>query len=868
MINNIKAIKYDLFIDLDTINFTYKGEVIIKIELLNNINNNIKINYKELNIENISINEINLNYELDIKNQEIIIDISELISQNISIFDLKFIFNNIINTDLEGLYYYNNDNNELIISTQMEPIDARRVFPCFDQPDLKSKFNLTLIGPIDKVYLSNMPIITEIINNNRKIVKFEETPLMSTYLLAFVVGDIVKTQKDLIIESMTINSKIEQEKDIKLIPEINVYSLNNISENMTYAVKKSYDCIKYFEEWFGIPYILSKMDIVCIPNFASGAMENWGLILFKEEYLACPKNCLSLSKLKINEVIYHEIAHQWFGNLVSLKDWSSLWLNESFATIFAWIAVSEIDPELYSEQWFYELEVKKCLFVDGLDSTHPILVEINNNSMIYDIFDEISYTKGSCLVNYLIDYCGYENFKKSINVYLNKYKYQNTTSEDLYIIIEEYSSKKGIIKLVNDLLHQSGYPIIYCDIDNNKLILRKKKFNLIKKDTEFENYDTNFYIKVRYMNKENKIIDEYIYFDKEQIEFNLLNIKDNYVIINPDFKFFCLIKYNFKPSIKIMNYNDKIYYLDTIFIINNHNNYDNNFNDVIEISKEILFELNIDELENIDEIYCLLHIFITNIIKIYDILELSNYLVELEKFNKLINNEFNIFFKKLLINVLLKPISKYTEDLLNDLFLLLCNYLKDEQIIKLSFKIFDNLYKKTKNKDVIKSFRLNNSLFYILCKYNFKDYYEKMNNINIKTNNIFIKNSLLISSTMCQDKEILQQIVDNKFKNIKSHNFNIFLSNLSKNNTIDLIDYIIINKEKFNSLHNKLYISFLKGISHNYFTVDKINKINLLINNILKQSENSEHTIIISKIKEILKYNKNISKVLKNKFKN
>jgi hypothetical protein len=863
MNNNIKVIKYDLLIDLDTTNFTYKGEVIIKIELLNNNNNNIKINYKELNIESLNINEINFYYKLDIKNQEIIVDVSELIDKNISILDLKFVFNNVINTDLEGLYYYNN-NNELIISTQMEPIDARRVFPCFDQPDLKSKFNLTLIGPIDKIYLSNMPIITEIINNNRKIVKFDETPIMSTYLLAFVVGDIVKAQKDLIVES-----QMELYNDVKLNPEINVYSLNDISEHMTYAVKKSYNCIKYFEKWFGIPYILSKMDIVCIPNFGSGAMENWGLIMFKEEYLACPKNCLNLAKLKINEVIYHEIAHQWFGNLVSLKDWSSLWLNESFATIFAWNALSDIDPELYSEQWFYELEVKKCLFADGLDSTHSILVKIDNNAMIYDIFDEISYTKGSCLVNYLIDYCGYENFKKSINVYLNKYKYQNTTSEDLYVIIEEYSSKKDINKLINDLLHQSGYPIIYCNIENNKLILRKKKFNLIKKETEFENYDTNFYIKIRYMNTENKIIDEYIYFDREQIEYNLLNIKDDYIIINPDFKFFCLIKYNFKPNIKIMNYNDKIYYLDTIFIINNHDNHTfSNINNVIEISKEILFGINIEELKNIDEIYCLLHIFITNIIKIYDILELSNYLIELEKFNKLINNEFNLFFKRLLKIITLKPISKYTENLLDDLFIILCNYLKDEQMIKLSFKIFDKLYKKEENKDIIKSFRLNNSLFHILCKYNFKDYYKKINNINRKTNNIFIKNSSLFSLTMCRDKEILQKIVDDKFKNIKSHNFNIFLSNLSKNNTIDLINYIIVNKNKFNNLHNKLFISFLKGISHNYYTVDKINKIKLLINNILKQSENSDHTIVIFKIKEILKYNNKISKVLKNKFNN
>ena len=857
---NARPINYNLFLDIDFENLLYKGIVKIKIELLKKEITNIILNYKELIIDNVNIGDTKINFELKKENEEVNFDISEYIEKNkekkIIILEIKF--HNIINKDTSGLYI-SNDNDKKIISTQFEPTDARRVFPCFDRPDLKATFNVSIKGPYNKVFLSNMPKKEEIIdysskNNIQKIVTFLETPIMSTYLLAVVIGDLTLSESDEIsIIKMDINNLINEKK----LPKINGYSVDHICRNISYSIKKTYQSIKYFNRMFGIAYDLPKLDIVCIPNFGSGAMENWGLVTFREENISCPKGSTGLKKLNINETIYHEIAHQWFGNLVTLKDWSNLWLNESFATIFSWIALNNIDPELYTEQWFYIKEYKRCLTLDALDSTHPILVKIENNEMINDIFDEISYSKGSCLINYIIDYCGKKNFEKGIQKYLNEYKYKNTSSDDLYNILEEVSLRKGIKNLIKSLLIQKGYPIIYVKKENNKIRLNKKVFSLTKKENEFEDYKTTFYIKIRYDSlSENKIKEkkeEYLKFDKDEIEIDLENLQEESLIINPDFKFECIIRYiNIEPDILNMSYLNKIYYIDTLFLLSLSGNIELKY--VLERCEIIIKNIKIEEI-NIDEVYCLIYTIINNLEKIYDILESIDNKIRLEEYKQIISNKFNNFFEELLKTVVKKTTTQYTEDFMNNILIFLSNYICNEKYIKLSYKIFEDIYLVENKKNVINNFKLYESLFKIVTKNNCNEYYEKIENINKKTNNIYIKYASLLTISNCNDKSILNELIEKKLSEINDSDIYKLIEHIYMNKNIDILEFI---KKYGSKLKNNNNNNYLYRISHKIYKLDEIDKYLEIINS----SKLKKNKLIYKKINEILNYNKIIAKNL------
>ncbi|XP_065866554.1 aminopeptidase M1-like, partial [Euphorbia lathyris] len=326
--------------------------------------------------------------------------------------------------------------------TQFEAVDARRCFPCWDEPALKATFKVTIDVPLELTALSNMPIIDEKYDGNVKTVYFEESPLMSTYLVAVVIGLFDH------IEDTTADG-------IK----VGVYCPVGSSEKGKYALNIAVKALDLYTDYFSMPYPLPKLDMVAVPEFAGGAMENYGLIIYREIDLL-HDDLLSTAdrKQRLTIVVLHEVAHQWFGNLVTMEWWTHLWLNEGFATWISYMATDRLFPEWKIWTQFLQL-TSSGLHIDALGESHPIEVEIQHVRSVGEIFDVISYKKGSAVIRMLQGYLGDEIIQNSLVSYMKKYAWGNAKTEDLWSIISEESGVQ-VNSMMNCWTKQKGYPVI------------------------------------------------------------------------------------------------------------------------------------------------------------------------------------------------------------------------------------------------------------------------------------------------------------------------------------------------------------------------------------------------------------------------
>jgi aminopeptidase 2 len=259
----------------------------------------------------------------------------------------------------------------------------------------------------------------------RTLVSFAKSPIMSTYLVAWVVGELEY------IEDKTKEGVV-----------VRVYTLPGESSQGKFALRVGKETLSFFTEYFDIPYPLPKMDMVAIPDFGAGAMENWGLVTYRNMYLLFDDNGSSTkTKQNVAYVVGHELAHQWFGNLVTMEWWSDLWLNEGFATWVGWLAVDHLFPEWNVWVHFIMDDQQRGLSLDGLRSSHPIQVPVRNPSEISQIFDAISYSKGASVIRMLVNYLGEDTFKKGIQEYLKLHKYGNASTADLWTSLADASGK-------------------------------------------------------------------------------------------------------------------------------------------------------------------------------------------------------------------------------------------------------------------------------------------------------------------------------------------------------------------------------------------------------------------------------------------
>jgi aminopeptidase N len=331
------------------------------------------------------------------------------------------------------------------VSTQFESHYAREAFPGIDEPAAKATFDLTLLSPISETSLSNTPIASQTERDGKLVTTFETTPKMSTYLLAFVYGDLQTksaTTKDGITTSIWATKAHKP-------------------ESLDHAVDISKRALEFFNEYYGVPYPLAKSDHVAVPDFAVGAMENWGLITYRESCLLLdPESASQSSREWIATIMSHELSHQWFGDLVTMKWWDNLWLNESFANVMEYVAVDGLYPEWHVWNNFVAHEGLLALRRDCIAGVQSVYTPVNHPDEIAAIFDpSIVYAKGGRLINMLMNYVGTETFRKGLKRYFTKHAYANTTGDDLWEAIA-HASGKDIASFMNPWLLRSGYPVI------------------------------------------------------------------------------------------------------------------------------------------------------------------------------------------------------------------------------------------------------------------------------------------------------------------------------------------------------------------------------------------------------------------------
>ncbi|KAB8302634.1 hypothetical protein EYC80_006002 [Monilinia laxa] len=449
---NVIPRHYDLTLEPDFKKSTYEGTVIIDLDVAEDTTS-ISLNTLELEIHSTKItsgSEV-ISSTPDVtyneNDQTTKVAFKETIPQGTKA-QIEIKFTGQLNDKMAGFYrstYRNADGSEgVLATTQMEPTDARRAFPCFDEPALKAEFTITLVADKHLTCLSNMDVASETeVAGNKKAVKFNKSPQMSTYLLAFIVGEL---------------NYIETEKF--RIP-VRVYAPPNQDiEHGRFSLDLAARTLEFYEKTFDSPFPLPKMDMVAIPDFSAGAMENWGLITYRVvDLLFDEKTSGASTKERVAEVVQHELAHQWFGNLVTMDFWDGLWLNEGFATWMSWYSCNVFYPEWKVWQNYVTDNLQSALSLDSIRSSHPIEVPVKRADEVNQIFDAISYSKGSCVLRMIASYLGEDVFMEGIRQYLKKHAYGNTQTGDLWNALSK-ASGKDVSAVMDIWTKRVGYPVV------------------------------------------------------------------------------------------------------------------------------------------------------------------------------------------------------------------------------------------------------------------------------------------------------------------------------------------------------------------------------------------------------------------------
>ena len=460
---------YQIHLVPDLDNFTFTGKVTLTVEAKTAIQE-LCLNILELTIFSCAV-ELNSDFiecvfETDTDKEELNILLPQKMEGDIRI---KIRYEGMINDKMAGFYrsqYVSSEKTKHIAVTQFEESDARRAFPCVDHPAKKATFDIIMEVDKDLVAISNADISEETpLDNRKKCVRFEQTPKMSTYLVFFGVGEFEFTRDT---------------KD----PRVRAVTLPGMKSYAKFGLEFGRKSLAFSEEYYGIPYPLPKMDLIAIPDFAFGAMENWGAITFRENLLLHYPDITSKSgEERICEVIAHEIAHQWFGNLVTPSDWKYLWLNESFATYFGYGVVDHYYPQWETWQQFLYGQTASAMARDALLENFAIEIPGGEHVVINVSTAPIIYSKGGSILRQIEGYIGADNFQKGLRHYLKTYAYDNAASQHLWDSFEQ-ASEQPIGKMMQSWIEQAGFPMISVKKKENKLELTQKRFTFLANDSD------------------------------------------------------------------------------------------------------------------------------------------------------------------------------------------------------------------------------------------------------------------------------------------------------------------------------------------------------------------------------------------------
>ncbi|QEU60865.1 hypothetical protein KDRO_D05600 [Kluyveromyces lactis] len=478
--------------ELDAENNSFIGSVHINMSTVN-ANDMISLNMRDIEIVSavVELNEGSVSlgmkdHSFDSENDVVSLKFPESISDDE--FVLKIDYKGIIQTNMSGFYRsdytdFVTGENKVMFSTQFEATDARRAFPCFDEPSLKATFDICIIAHEKYTVLANMPLkcTKKLTESDQISYRFHTTPLMSTYLVAWAVGEYdcieSETEKSIYPTIENYNTQDGTSLGCGKLP-VKVYTAKGKAQQGKFALDVAKRVIDFFSESFEIPYPLPKLDLLCVETYSHNAMENFSLITFRPSALLYDGNLDepdAAALQKIAYVVSHEIAHQWFGNLVTMKWWDELWLNEGFATWIGYLAVEKFFPDWDVPSMIMLQSHEVALELDSLKESHPIKVAVRNAKDIDQVFDSISYLKGCSILEMVSGYLGQELFLKGVALYLKRNKFSNATMEDLFNCIGEVAGVEVLERCKNWIL-TIGYPLVTVTESENGLSLTQNRF--------------------------------------------------------------------------------------------------------------------------------------------------------------------------------------------------------------------------------------------------------------------------------------------------------------------------------------------------------------------------------------------------------
>ncbi|XP_076174900.1 glutamyl aminopeptidase isoform X2 [Ptiloglossa arizonensis] len=487
----VKPLHYDVYLHPDLANGTFRGNVTILIDVLDK-RSHVTVHQKDLCIESTKLRTYDLeeNHEVTIEDVAVLskyemLAVSTKDELHSGLYELIFEFSGALQPDkIVGFYsskYKDETRNEIryIATSKFEPTYARRAFPCFDEPSFKAEFTVKLVHPTGDCYsaLSNMNVESTQVNQpspGLTTVTFAKSVPMSTYLSCFIVSDFV-----------AVTSMAKGLFDRRF--PVSVYTTRAQKEKGVFALDIGVKIIEYYIDLFDVDYPLPKLDMAAIPDFVSGAMENWGLVTYREARLLYDNATSSAANMyDIVIVVAHEFAHMWFGNLVTMSWWNDLWLNEGFASFMEYKSAHKILPDWGLMDFFLIDQIHSVFVTDAKLSSHPIVQSVSNPDEITAIFDPISYKKGSSLLRMMENFIGHEAFYGGISTYLKKFMYHNAETADLLKILEDTTpADLNVTKIMDTWTRQKGYPVVNVKKSGNKFVLTQKRF-LADPDAKFD----------------------------------------------------------------------------------------------------------------------------------------------------------------------------------------------------------------------------------------------------------------------------------------------------------------------------------------------------------------------------------------------
>lgn len=390
-----------------------------------------------------------------------------------------------LKTDLKGFYlssYEENGQKRYLATTQFQPTDARKAFPCFDEPEYKAIFKITIVRKVGWQSLSNGKIIsTDSRSNGMKADNFAPTPEMSTYLVAYIISKF-KVQRGTTSNGL----------------QYGVWAQPGSILQTTEALNVGTKVISFYEDYFNISFPLPKQDMVAVPDYPLGAMENWGLITYRETRMLYDERVSTERNLaSVTLSIAHELSHQWFGDLVTMKWWDDLWLNEGFATFIEYLRTDHVHPDWKMFDQFTQ-ELFDAFEFDGVKSSHPIYVPVENPDQINEIFDKISYAKGGCVIRMIRYVLGEETFRHGLIDYLNGLRYKSAVHGDLWEALQKIAVREGkhipfsVKNIMDTWILQMNYPVVMVTRNKQNLRVQQNRFLLNKDSNVTEKFSSPF----------------------------------------------------------------------------------------------------------------------------------------------------------------------------------------------------------------------------------------------------------------------------------------------------------------------------------------------------------------------------------------